>query len=221
MPRHARAETVSLVRLDMLRRSQATRHHAMVVRVSTPRCLGIFCASTLGHEPAFADAARALVRACAAHDVSIVYGGAKVGLMGVVGDEALAGGVHVTGVITHGLVKREVAHTTLDASHVVETMHERKTRMAELAGAFVALPGAIGTMEEIFEQWTWRWLGIHDKPIAFLDTDGYWTPMLDAIAGMEKRGIVRAAHRAIPIVERDPVVLVERLFARRQSEQTI
>jgi uncharacterized protein (TIGR00730 family) len=174
----------------------------------------------MGHEPAFADAARAMVRACAARRIAIVYGGAKVGLMGVVGDEALAAGVHVTGIITHGLVAREVAHTTLSVSHVVDDMHARKTRMAELSGAFVALPGAIGTMEEIFEQWTWRWLGIHDKPIAFLDTDGYWTPMLDAIAGMEKRGIVRAAHRAIPIVERDPVVLLDRILAEAQSTQT-
>lgn len=179
---------------------------------SPRRCLAVFCSSTLGHETAFADAARALVRGCAARDIDIVYGGAKVGLMGVVGDEALAAGVHVTGVITHGLVEREVAHVSLSASHVVQTMHERKTRMADLATAFVALPGAIGTMEEIFEQWTWRWLGLHDKPIAFLDTDGYWTPMLDAIAGMEARGIVRAAHRAIPIVEREPEALLDRLF---------
>jgi uncharacterized protein (TIGR00730 family) len=182
------------------------------VTLLSPRCLAIYCASTLGNEPAFADAARVLVRECAARDVSIVYGGAKVGLMGVVGDEAVASGVHVTGVITHGLVAREVAHATLSASHVVHTMHERKTRMADLAGAFVALPGAIGTLEEIFEQWTWRWLGLHDKPIAFLDTDGYWTPLLDALAGMEQRGIVRAAHRAIPIVERDPRVLLDRLL---------
>jgi uncharacterized protein (TIGR00730 family) len=181
-----------------------------------PRSIAVFCASTLGHEPAFADAARALVRGCASREIAIVYGGAKVGLMGVVGDEALAAGVHVTGVITHGLVEREVAHQSLSRSHVVQTMHERKTRMADLAGAFVALPGAIGTMEEIFEQWTWRWLGIHEKPIAFLDTEGYWTPMLDAIAGMEKRGIVRAAHRAIPIVERDPEVLLDRLLAREE-----
>lgn len=179
-----------------------------------PRCLAIFCSSTLGNEPGFADATRALVRGCAARKIDVVYGGAKVGLMGVVGDEALAAGVHVTGVITHDLVAREVAHDTLSRSHVVETMHERKTRMAELAGAFVALPGAIGTMEEIFEQWTWRWLGIHEKPIAFLDTDGYWTPLLDAIAGMERRGIVRTAHRAIPIVERDPEALLDRLLAR-------
>ncbi len=179
-----------------------------------PRCLAIFCSSTLGNEPAFADAARAIVRGCAARKLDIVYGGAKVGLMGVVGDEALAQGVHVTGVITHGLVEREVAHVSLSQSHVVETMHDRKTRMADLAGAFVALPGAIGTIEEIFEQWTWRWLGIHEKPIAFLDTDGYWTPMLDALAGMAQRGIVREGHRAIPIVERDPEALLDRLIGR-------
>jgi uncharacterized protein (TIGR00730 family) len=178
-------------------------------------CLAIFCSSTLGDEPAFADAARAIVRGCAARNASIVYGGAKVGLMGVVGDEALASGVHVTGVITHGLVAREVAHGGLDRSHVVDTMHERKTRMADIATAFVALPGAIGTMEEIFEQWTWRWLGIHEKPIAFLDTDGYWSPLLDALAGMERRGIVRAAHRAIPIVERDPEALLDRIVGTR------
>jgi uncharacterized protein (TIGR00730 family) len=185
--------------------------------VLEPRCVAIFCSSTLGHEPVFAEAGRALVRGCAARKIDIVYGGAKVGLMGVIGDEAIAAGVHVTGVITHGLVSREVAHDSLSRSHVVETMHERKTRMAELAGAFIAMPGAIGTMEEIFEQWTWRWLGIHEKPIAFLDTDGYWTPMLDAIAGMERRGIVRAAHRAIPIVERDPGVLLDRLAAAHEA----
>ncbi len=183
--------------------------------MTEPPCLAIFCSSTLGDEPAFADAARAIVRGCAARNASIVYGGAKVGLMGVVGDEAIASGVHVTGVITHGLVAREVAHGGLDRSHVVDTMHERKTRMAEIATAFVALPGAIGTMEEIFEQWTWRWLGLHEKPIAFLDTDGYWSPLLDALAGMERRGIVRAAHRAIPIVERDPEALLDRIVGTR------
>ena len=180
-----------------------------------PRCLAIFCSSTLGDEPGFAEASRALVRGCAARKIDIVYGGAKVGLMGVVGDEALARGVHVTGIITENLVGREVAHDGLDRSHVVETMHQRKTRIAEIAGAFVALPGAIGTMEEIFEQWAWRWLGIHEKPVAFLDTNGYWTPLLDAIAGMERRGIVRPAQRAIAIVERDPEALLDRLLASR------
>lgn len=177
----------------------------------SPRAIAVYCSSTLGNEPAFADAARAFVRGCAARKIDLVYGGAKVGLMGVVGDEAVKAGVHVTGVITHALVGREVAHDGLSRSQVVDTMHQRKTQMAELAGAFVALPGAIGTIEEIFEQWTWRWLGIHEKPIAFLDTHGYWTPLLDALAGMEARGIVRAAHRAIPIVESDPEALLERL----------
>jgi uncharacterized protein (TIGR00730 family) len=138
------------------------------------KSIAIFCGSSPGNDPAFVQAADDCGRAIAAAGLSLVYGGGRVGMMGRVADAALAAGGKVIGVIPRHLVTREVDHRGLSALHVVETMHERKAMMAELADAFVALPGGLGTLEEIAEIFVWRQLGLHDKPCALLNVAGYY-----------------------------------------------
>jgi len=138
------------------------------------RRLCVFCGSASGVRPEYEAAARELGTVLAGRGVGVVYGGASVGLMGVVADSALAAGGEVIGIIPQALVDREVAHAGLSELHVVGSMHERKALMAELSDAFVALPGGMGTLEELFEVFTWRQLGLHAKPIALLDVAGYW-----------------------------------------------
>ncbi|WP_138757855.1 TIGR00730 family Rossman fold protein [Modestobacter altitudinis] len=155
--------------------------------------IAVFTGSQAGpasHQQAAATFATELARA----GVGIVYGGGHVGLMGVVADAALAAGGEVVGVIPQHLVDDELAHPGVPRMEVVQTMHERKARMAELADAFVALPGAAGTLEELFEAWTWGMLGLHAKPTAFLDVDGFWQPQLTQLRRMVDDGYL-AAHR--------------------------
>jgi uncharacterized protein (TIGR00730 family) len=153
--------------------------------------IAVFTGSQAGppsHSAAAASVAADLARA----GVGIVYGGGHVGLMGVVADAALAAGGEVVGVIPQHLVDHELAHPGLPRLEVVQSMHERKARMAELADAFVALPGAAGTLEELFEAWTWGMLGLHAKPTAFLDVDGFWQPQLTQLRRMVDDGYLAA-----------------------------
>src|SRR5262245_43223071 len=146
----------------------------------------VFCGSSSGHDPAYADGAAATARVIALTGATIIYGGGRVGLMGAVADAVLGAGGEVIGVMPRSLVEREIAHRGLHHLHVVETMHERKTTMSALSDAFLALPGGAGTLEEIFEQWTWGQLGIHGKPCAFLNLKGYFDPirtMVDRMVG--------------------------------------
>ena len=143
----------------------------------------------------------------------LVYGGGNVGLMGVLADAVLSTGGHVTGVMPRALVEREIAHRGLSSLRVVETMHERKKLMADLSDAFVALPGGAGTLEEIFEQWTWSQLGIHAKPCGFLNVGGYFDALLSMIEHMVAEDFVARPFAEMLIVETDP----ERLLARFQS----
>ena len=159
------------------------------------RAIGIFCASTSGTSQAFHAAARASGTVLAQRGLELVYGGGRAGLMGEIADAALAAGGQVTGVMTRALVDAEIAHTGLTTLHVVANMHERKTRMAELADGFVALPGGPGTLEEMFEQWTWAVLGIHAKPCGFLDVDDYFGPLRLMIDRMGEAGFLRDDHR--------------------------
>lgn len=152
--------------------------------------------------------------------VGIVYGGATVGLMGLVADTALARGGEVHGVIPRGLADRELAHRGLTELEVVSTMHERKARMADLADAFVALPGGAGTLEELFEVWTWQQLGIHTKPVCLYDTNDYWQPLLRAVDAMVHDGFMAQRYREAVIVEREPVSLLERIRAWQPLEDT-
>jgi uncharacterized protein (TIGR00730 family) len=150
----------------------------------------VYCGSRLGSDAAFADAARALGGELARRGHSLVYGGGRVGLMGVVADAALAAGAHVVGVIPQALHDREVAHHSLTELLVVSTMHERKLAMAARADAFVALPGGIGTLEELYEMWSWHQLGYHDKPLALLNTSGYFDPLLAFMRSSVAAGMV-------------------------------
>ncbi|MFT3821012.1 MAG: TIGR00730 family Rossman fold protein [Rubrivivax sp.] len=175
--------------------------------------LCVFCGSRPGAKPAYAEAAQALGRGLAERGWNLVYGGGKVGLMGTVADAAKAGGAHVTGVIPESLMQREVGHHGLDELLVVPSMHVRKQQMAERADAFVALPGGLGTLEELFEVWTWRQLGYHACPIALLDTEGYYDRLLAFIEDSVAGRFVTEAQAALLIVEREPQALLDRLAA--------
>jgi uncharacterized protein (TIGR00730 family) len=168
----------------------------------------VYCGSNPGSDPVYAEAAQELARTLAERGLRVVYGGAHVGLMGLIADTALAAGAEVVGVIPKVLVEWEVAHTGLTELHVVDDMHERKAKMAELADAFVALPGGIGTLEELVEIYTWSYLGIHDKPFAVLNTAGYYdgiTAFLDHAVG---QGFLRPEVRERLLVAPDPEALL-------------
>ena len=152
----------------------------------------VFCGSSLGNDPIYQQIAQATGQAIAQQGQTLVYGGGRSGLMGVVADSALQAGGRVIGIIPKALVDRELAPTGLTELYVVNDMHERKTKMAELADAFVALPGGAGTMEEIFEQWTWNQLGIHRKPCAFLNIDGFYDGLIQTIQDSVDRGFSQA-----------------------------
>ncbi|MEK6375572.1 MAG: TIGR00730 family Rossman fold protein [Acidobacteriota bacterium] len=173
--------------------------------------IAVFCGSSNGTDPAFLAAARAFGDLLAREGIALVYGGGHVGLMGALADAALAAGGRVVGVIPRALWDREVGHGGLTELHVVETMHERKALMASLSDAFVALPGGLGTLEEIFEVWTWGQLGIHAKPCGFLDVNGYYAPLLAFLDGAVERALVRREHRAMAIVDVDGETLLRRL----------
>ena len=152
----------------------------------------VFCGSSLGNDPIYQQIAQATGLVIAQQGQTLVYGGGRSGLMGVVADSAIAAGGQVIGIIPQALVDRELAHTGLTELYVVKDMHERKTKMAELADAFVALPGGAGTMEEIFDQWTWNQLGIHQKPCAFLNVEGFYDGLIQTIQDSVDRGFSQA-----------------------------
>ncbi|MGH3357505.1 MAG: TIGR00730 family Rossman fold protein [Nocardioidaceae bacterium] len=180
--------------------------------------VAVFAGSSTGtasHRRAAAELAAALAGA----GTGIVYGGAHVGLMGVVADTALAAGGEVIGVIPQHLVDWEIAHTGLTRLDVVDTMHERKLRMAELADAFVALPGGAGTMEELFEAYTWGQLGLHTKPTALLDVDGFYQPLLDQLRRMVDQGYLHSNHLSSLGVVRDTDELIAFISGYRHPER--
>ena len=173
--------------------------------------LCVFCGSRTGVDPAHARVAEALGRGLAAAGVGLVTGGGSVGLMGVVADAALAGGGEAVGVIPRALVEREVGHARLSEMHVVETMHQRKALMATLADAFVALPGGIGTFEELFEAWTWATLGYHAKPVALLNSGGYYDDLVAFLDRAVGDGFLRPDARAALHVADTPEALLDAL----------
>jgi uncharacterized protein (TIGR00730 family) len=159
----------------------------------------------------YADAARRVGRAIADKGLGLVYGGGRVGLMGIVADAALEGGAPVTGIIPEALSQKEVAHHGLTELLVVPGMHERKAEMAARSSAFLTLPGGLGTFEEFFEIWTWAALGLHRKPFGLLNVDGYFDPLLHLLEHGEQEGFIRPVHRAILLVSSNPEELVHRL----------
>jgi len=177
----------------------------------------VFCGSSVGSRPEYVEAARELGRALAERGRGIVFGGGKVGLMGVLADAALAAGGEVIGVIPEALVAREIAHNGLTKLHVVRSMHERKTLMADLADAFIALPGGYGTFEEFFEAVTWTQLGIHQKPCGLLNVNGYYDPLLALLERAVADGFVRAANRSLVLDAPDVATLLEKLETVRPA----
>jgi uncharacterized protein (TIGR00730 family) len=165
----------------------------------------VYCGASGGVEQRFLDAASAIGHGAADRGLRLVFGGGHVGLMGRMADAALAGGGEVHGVIPRALVERELGHRKVTALHVVGSMHERKRKMFDLADAFVALPGGVGTLDETIEVITWKQLGFHDKPIVVLDLDGYWAPFLALVDSVIAHGFAPAATRrlfvAVPTVE--------------------
>jgi uncharacterized protein (TIGR00730 family) len=174
------------------------------------RSLCVYCGSSMGRDPAYREAAAAVGTLMAANGVRLVYGGGAVGLMGVVADAVMAGGGEVFGVIPKGLFSNEVGHQGITELVEVDSMHQRKQRMAEEADAFLALPGGLGTLEELAEITTWAQLGIHAKPVGVLDLGGFWQPLLDFLDGAVESGFLRPANRelVVRITDVDDVLAV-------------
>jgi hypothetical protein len=175
----------------------------------------VFCGASSGRVPAYAAAARSFGEATARRGLGLVFGGGRVGLMGAVADAALAAGGEVIGVIPQSLVDRELAHEGVTRLEVVDSLHERKARMAELADAFVALPGGFGTLDELLEQLTWSQLGLHASPIGLLDVEGYWRPLIALARHATEEGFVRESDLAAIAVADDATALLDRLEGMR------
>ena len=173
--------------------------------------LAVYCGSATGSRPEFADAARATAAAMTTRGVDLVYGGGRLGLMGLIADSVLAAGGRAYGVIPNALVKLEVAHNQLTELFTVETMHERKTKMTDLADAFLALPGGIGTLDELFEAWSWNALGYHKKPLCLLNVEGYWDGMIEFIDHATQCGFLSSQRRAQLLVASSPDKALEYL----------
>jgi uncharacterized protein (TIGR00730 family) len=179
----------------------------------------VFCGSHCGAEPAYRTAAEKFGRLLAAKGLALVYGGGNVGLMGTIAEAAMAGEGEVIGVIPRSLVDREVAHHGLSELVVVDSMHERKHKLYEISDAVVALPGGMGTLDELFEALTWNQLEIHFKPAGLLNVAGYWDPLVTMLDRMVEQGFVRAGHRALLQVESTGEELLAALGAARGAER--
>jgi hypothetical protein len=171
----------------------------------------VFCGASSGRNPRYAEAAYAFGGVLARRGLGLVYGGGRVGLMGAVADGALAAGGEAIGVIPRELVDRELAHSGLTELHVVGSLHERKAKMAELADAFVALPGGFGTLDELMEQLTWSQLGLHEKPVGLLDVEGYWRPLIELARHATEEGFVRGSDLAAIVVGEDAELVLRQL----------
>jgi uncharacterized protein (TIGR00730 family) len=174
------------------------------------RRLCVYCGSNPGSQPDYTEAARNLARALVERNIEVVYGGASVGIMGVLADAILAEGGHVIGIIPQALVDKEVAHRGLSDLRVVKSMHERKTLMAELSDGFIALPGGLGTLEELFEVLTWALLGLHQKPCGLLNIRDYYRSLIDFLDHAVAERFIKDVHRAMLLVEEQPERLLER-----------
>jgi len=171
----------------------------------------IYCGSSLGVDEIYAKSAVQLAQQIVNRKDEIVYGGASVGLMGVIADSVLEGGQRVIGVMPQALTDKELQHDGLSELYIVDSMQARKTKMAELAGSFIAMPGGVGTLEEIFEVWTAGQLGLHQKACAFYNVNGYFDELLEFAAIMVKKGFMKKLYLDKLVVESDPITLLERI----------
>ena len=173
--------------------------------------LCVFCGSQFGNRPEYEVAARLLGLELAGRGIRLIYGGGRVGLMGVVADAVMAAGGEVVGVIPEFLMQKEIGHVGLTELHVVDSMHSRKAKMAELADGFVALPGGFGTFEEFFEVLTWAQLGMHNKPVGLLDVADFYLPMVAFLRHSATQGFIRNDHLSLIVHAREPEDLIQRL----------
>ena len=171
----------------------------------------VYCGSNPGNSPAFLESAKSLARALTKRGLGLVYGGASVGIMGAIADEVLDGGGAVTGIIPHALAKKELAHEGLTELVVVNSMHERKAMMAEKSSGFIALPGGLGTLEEIFEVLTWAQLGFHNKPCGLLNVEGYYDDLCRFLDHSVAQGFVGEAHQRMLLVDAEPDSMLDRM----------
>jgi TIGR00730 family protein len=179
------------------------------------RTVGVFCAANPGVDPVYVRHAAAMGAFMARSGRRLVYGGGRTGLMGALADAALAGGGEVIGVMPRHLVDREVAHTALSALHIVDSMHQRKALLAELSDGFVAMPGGLGTLEELFEIWTWGQLGLHQKPYGLFDVAGFYGNLLAFLDHAVTAGFIRREYRELLVVDTDPETLLARMESAR------
>lgn len=171
----------------------------------------VYCGASSGSSPVYADAARALARAMVARRIALVYGGGNVGLMGVIADEVMRLGGEATGVIPQALLDKEVGHTQLTRLHIVKDMHERKAMMAELSDGFIAMPGGMGTLEELFEVLTWSQLGFHDKPIGLLNVGGFYDGLIAFVRHQVAEGFLKADQSLLLMHQDESTALLDAL----------
>ncbi|SHH06710.1 TIGR00730 family Rossman fold protein [Massilia sp. CF038] len=175
------------------------------------KSIAVYCGANAGADEVYAEAARAMGRALADHGIRLVYGGGNVGLMGTIADAVLAAGGQVTGVIPQQLVDRELAHPGLTELFVVRDMHERKALMAQRADGFIAMPGGMGTLEELFEMLTWSQLGIHSKPVGLLNVGGFYDQLVGFLGHAAHEGFIKPQHAGLMKVAADPHTLIQLL----------
>jgi hypothetical protein len=201
------------------RRRDSRRRFHEDIQLKSMKRLAVYCGSSMGTDSAFADAARSIGSAMAERGVGLVYGGGRLGLMGVVADAVLEAGGEAFGVIPQALIDLEVAHAGLTELHVVTTMHERKAKMTELTDAFVALPGGIGTYDELFEAWTWNALGYHAKPFALLNVSGFWNDMIRFLDHATASGFMSPARRVQLLVAESVDEALDKLDAAAAASE--
>jgi uncharacterized protein (TIGR00730 family) len=174
------------------------------------KSLCVYCGSAAGALPIYADAARDLAKMMVQDNIALVYGGGNVGLMGIIADEVMRLGGEVTGVIPKALLDREVGHLGLTRLHIVKDMHERKAMMSALSDGFIALPGGLGTLEELFEMLTWSQLDLHEKPIGLLNVHGFYGGLIAFLVHLQEQGFVKPQHASLLMAESEATVLLDR-----------
>jgi uncharacterized protein (TIGR00730 family) len=186
------------------------------------KTLCVYCGSSLGASPVYAEAARLLAKSMVDDNIGLVYGGGNVGLMGIIADEVIRLGGEATGIIPKALMDKEVGHSGLTRLHIVKDMHERKAMMASLSDGFIAMPGGIGTLEELFEVFTWSQLGLHNKPIGLLNVEGFYDGLIAFLRHVVEERFLKTEQASLLLHETDACLLVERLKSYvAQSHDTL
>ena len=187
------------------------------------KAICVYCGSSMGASPVYAEAAKALAKAMVDDNIALIYGGGNVGLMGVIADEVMRLGGEATGVIPKALMEKEVGHIGLTRLHIVKDMHERKAMMADLSTGFIAMPGGIGTLDELFEVFTWSQLGLHDKPIGLLNVNGYYDGLIGFLEHVVAERFLRQEQASLLMHNADPVKLVKSLksFVPKRHEKLL